>query len=234
MTLDPIKHKNILVQILIDIYTDTTIAPYLGFKGGTAAYLFHNLDRFSVDLDFDLLHSTKEEYVRERIEMILTSYGTIKESSRKKNNMFFLLAYNNKEKNAQNIKIDINRNLFGSEYEVRAFNGVSMIVMIQEDMFAHKLVAMHERIGETNRDIFDVCFFAKNNWGVTKQIIKTRTGLDCKEFLELCIKELEGLKDTNILKGLGEFLNEKQKAWARNRLILETLVQLKLRLEAEV
>jgi predicted nucleotidyltransferase component of viral defense system len=234
MTLDPIKHKNILVQILIDIYSDTTIAPYLGFKGGTAAYLFHNLERFSVDLDFDLLHLSKEEYVRERIEMILTSYGAIKDSSRKKNNMFFLLAYNNKEKNAQNIKIDINRNLFGSEYEVRAFNGVSMIVMIQEDMFAHKLVAMHERIGETNRDIFDVWFFAKNNWGVTKQIIKTRTGLEYKDFLELCINELEGLKDTNILKGLGELVNEKQKAWVKSRLVIETLVQLKLRLEAEV
>lgn len=233
MTLDPIKHKNILVQILIDIYSDTTIAPYLGFKGGTAAYLFHNLERFSVDLDFDLLHLSKEEYVRERIEMILTSYGAIKESSRKKNNMFFLLAYNNKEKNAQNIKIDINRNLFGSEYEVRAFNGVSMIVMIQEDMFAHKLVAMHERIGETNRDIFDVWFFAKNNWGVTKQIIKTRTGLEYKDFLELCINELEGLKDTNILKGLGELVNEKQKAWVKSRLIIETLVQLKLRIEVE-
>ncbi len=233
MTLDPIKHKNILVQILIDIYSDTTIAPYLGFKGGTAAYLFHNLERFSVDLDFDLLHLSKEEYVRERIEMILTSYGAIKDSSRKKNNMFFLLAYNNKEKNAQNIKIDINRNLFGSEYEVRAFNGVSMIVMIQEDMFAHKLVAMHERIGETNRDIFDVWFFAKNNWGVTKQIIKTRTGLEYKDFLELCINELEGLKDTNILKGLGELVNEKQKAWVKSRLIIETLVQLKLRIEVE-
>ena len=51
------KHKNILLQILKDIYTDTSIAPFLGFKGGTAALLFYDLPRNSVDLD--LIYLTK-------------------------------------------------------------------------------------------------------------------------------------------------------------------------------
>ena len=55
MALDTAKHKNILIKILKDIYTDATISPILGFKGGTAATFFYDLDRFSVDLDFDLL-----------------------------------------------------------------------------------------------------------------------------------------------------------------------------------
>ena len=41
--------------ILKDIYADITINSLLGFKGGTCAYFFYNLPRFSVDLDFDLL-----------------------------------------------------------------------------------------------------------------------------------------------------------------------------------
>ncbi len=45
MTLDYSKHKNILLQILKDIYSDTSIAPYLGFKGGTAAMMFYDLPR---------------------------------------------------------------------------------------------------------------------------------------------------------------------------------------------
>ena len=49
------EHKNILVRIVKDIYTDNTLGPLLGFKGGTAAMLLYELDRFSVDLDFDLL-----------------------------------------------------------------------------------------------------------------------------------------------------------------------------------
>ena len=61
MTIDYAKHKNILLQILKDIYSDATAAPYLGFKGGTAAHLFYDLNRDSVDLDFDLLDENKEK-----------------------------------------------------------------------------------------------------------------------------------------------------------------------------
>jgi len=49
------KHRFYLTQILTDIYSDRELARCLGFKGGTALMLFHNLPRFSVDLDFDLL-----------------------------------------------------------------------------------------------------------------------------------------------------------------------------------
>ena len=234
MTLNYGIHKNILVQILIDIYSDTTISPYLGFKGGTAAYLFYGLDRYSVDLDIDILDESKEDYVFEQIEKILRKYGEVKESRKKRYNLIFLLSYDNKEKNAQNVKIEINRRSFGSKYDVRAFNGISMLVMIKEDMFAHKLVAMHERLGETNRDIFDVWFFSKNNWEINKEIVEQRMKMPYKEFLEVCIKELEDMDNNNILHGLGELITEKQKAWVKSKLKLETIIQLKLRLESEI
>ena len=54
------KHQLIMGQILKDIYTDTLISSLLGFKGGTCAYFFYELDRFSVDLDFDLIQVSKE------------------------------------------------------------------------------------------------------------------------------------------------------------------------------
>jgi hypothetical protein len=233
MTLNYSIHKNILVQILIDIYSDTTISPYLGFKGGTAAYLFYGLDRYSVDLDIDILDESKEDYIFEQIEKIVRKYGEVKESQKKRYNLIFLLSYENKAKNAQNVKIEINRRQFGSKYDVRAFNGVSMLVMIKEDMFAHKLVAMHERFGETNRDIFDVWSFSKNNWEINKEIVEKRTGMSYKKFLEVCIKELEDMDNNDILKGLGELVTEKQKAWIKSKLKLETIIQLKLRLESE-
>ena len=78
MTLNVSIHKNILLQILKDIYSDTAIAPVLGFKGGTAAFMFHGLSRFSVDLDFDLLDDAQEENVFVKIEQIAKKYGTIK------------------------------------------------------------------------------------------------------------------------------------------------------------
>jgi predicted nucleotidyltransferase component of viral defense system len=153
MSLDINKHKNIFIKILKDIYTDNTIGPVLGFKGGTAAYLFHNLKRFSVDLDFDLLEPEKEDYVFEKIEKIISGYGKIKTKRKKRYTLFFEMSYADKD---HNIKIEINRRNFGSKYEVINYYGISMKVMLREDMFANKIAAMYERIEKTNRDIYDV------------------------------------------------------------------------------
>ena len=233
MTLNTTTHKNILIKILKDIYTDSTIGPLLGFKGGTAVYLFYNLNRFSVDLDFDLLDAEKEDYVFEQIKKILENYGTIKEAEKKRFNLFYVLAYDEKVPGAQNIKVEINRREFGSKYEVKSYLGISMKVMVKEDMLAHKLCAMYERIGKTNRDIFDVYFFLKDNWPVNKQIVEKRTGMTYKEFLQKNIELLEKTTDRNIFSGMGELLDEKQKAWVKSKLRTETIFLMKLALDNE-
>lgn len=233
MTLDSTTHRNILLKILKDIYTDSTIGPILGFKGGTAAYLFYGLNRFSVDLDFDLIDIEKEDYVFERIKNILEHYGTLKEAKKKRFNLFYILAYEDKNPGAQNVKVEINRREFGSKYAVKSHLGISMKVMVREDMFAHKLCAMYERINKTNRDIFDVWYFLQNEWPVNKKIVEDRTGMSFKKFLQKCIDLLEKMTDQDILAGMGELLDAKQKDWARAKLRTETLFLLKLKLENE-
>lgn len=233
MALDTAKHKNVLIKILKDIYADATISPILGFKGGTAATFFYNLDRFSVDLDFDLLDSDKEDYVFDRVKAIIENYGKLKEARKKRFNLFYILSYDDKDINAQNVKVEINRREFGSKYSVESFLGISMQVMVKEDMVAHKLCAMFERIGKTNRDIFDVQFFLSHDWPVNKKIVEDRMGVSYGEFLEKCIDVMEKFDDNNILSGMGELLTEKQKAWTKAKLKSEALFSLRLALEKE-
>lgn len=233
MALNIAKHKSILLKILKDIYTDPAIGPILGVKRGTAAYLFYGLNRFSVDLDFDLLEGNKEQHVFGRLKEILSGYGVVKEAREKRYNLFFLLSYDQKEIGAQNIKVEINLRNFGSNYEIMAYLGISMKVMAKRDMAAHKLVAMYERIGKTNRDIFDIWYFLNNNWPVNKTIVEKRTALAYKEFLIKCIDALEKSSDRNILSGMGELLDAKQKSWAKSKLRPETIFLLKLALENE-
>lgn len=231
MPLDIIKHKNILIKILKDIYTDTAIGPILGFKDGTAAYLFYGLKRFSADLDFDLLDPEKEDFVFERIRKILEAYGTVKKADKKRFNLFYVLSYANKAEGAQNIKVEINRRDFGSRYEVKSYLGISMKVMVQEDMAAHKLVAMYERLGKTNRDIFDARYFLQNDWPINKEIVEKRTKMSFKDFLKKCIGLLEKIEERHILAGMGELLDEKTKAWAKKNLKKDLLFLLKLKIE---
>jgi hypothetical protein len=108
-----------------------------------------------------------------------------------------------------------------------------MKVMVVEDMFAHKLVAMYERMGKANRDIFDVWFFAEKNWPINAEIIRKRTDMPFKDFLQKCIGMLEKLPNRSILAGIGELLDVKQKDWVRIKLKSEAVFQLKLMLEHE-
>ncbi|MFA4831459.1 MAG: nucleotidyl transferase AbiEii/AbiGii toxin family protein [Patescibacteria group bacterium] len=230
MTVDYSKHKNILLQILKDIYSNTSISPYLGFKGGTAAHLFYGLNRDSFDLDFDLLDESKEQMVFEKIQKIAESYGKVIDSKIKKFNLLIVISYDTK---SQNIKIEVNRRDFGSKFEVKTLLGISMLVMIPEDMFAHKLMAMLERIGKTSRDIYDVWYFLKNNWPINKEIVKRRSGVSFKEALQKCVDQIEKMADRNLLVGLGESLSEPQKDWARAKLKSETIFLFKARAESE-
>lgn len=227
MTLDISTHKTILFQILKEIYSDTTLSPFLGFKGGTAALLFYGLDRFSVDLDFDILDESREEPIFEKVLKIATKYGTVKESFKKRYNLFILLSYDDK---SRNIKIEINRRHFGSRYEIKTHLGVSMQVMKLEDMVAHKLMAMHERIGETSRDIYDVWFFLQKRYPINKKIVEERANETYDTLVKRCIDQLEKMNNRHILQGIGELLTPKQKDWVRAKLREETISLLKLQL----
>lgn len=231
MTLDIPIHKKILTAILKDIYGDTTLSTFLGFKGGTAASFFYELDRFSVDLDFDLLGVGKDDFVFEKVKKILEQYGTVKDASKKRYNLFYLLSYDGKMPSANNVKVEINRRNFGSRYHGMSYLGISMNVMVKEDMVAHKLVAMYERFGKTNRDIFDVWFFLKHNWQINDAIIMKRTAMPVKVFLKRCIELLENMDNSTILAGLGELLTPKQKVWAKAHLREDAIFHLKLLLE---
>ena len=230
MTLDYSKHKAILLQILKDIYSDTSIAPHLGFKGGTAALLFYGLNRNSVDLDFDLLDENKETEVFEKIQKITASYGTVTDSHIKRFNLLNVISY---APGAQKIKIEVNRRNFGSRYELKTLLGISMLVMEKPDAYAHKLMAMYERVGKTSRDIFDVYFFEKKGWEINKTIVEARSGMSFKDTLVKCIELLEKMDNRHILDGLGELLTEPQKDWVRAKLKEETVFLLKVRLESE-
>ncbi len=229
-SLNAARHKTILLQILKEIYSDTSIASVLGFKGGTAAFLFYGLERFSVELDFDLLDETKAEYVFAKVEQIASHYGTVQEAQRKRNTLLAVLSY---ESGASHIKIEINLRSFGSRFEILTYLGVSMLVMVREDMFAHKLMAMYERIGKTSRDIYDVWFFLKSHWGINKGIVEQRAKIPFTDLVLKCISQLKKLSDRSILSGLGELLTPGQKDWARASLRKDTIFLLNVLVEGD-
>lgn len=225
------KHQLIMGQVLKDIYTDVTISPLLGFKGGTCAYFFYNLPRFSVDLDFDLLvvNEENQKLVLAKIVTILSKYGQIKDQYIKRFTVFALLSYGDDD---HNIKIEINvRKLaenIKDHYEIKEFLGISMFVAKKDYLFAGKLSALTLRNETAMRDIFDIYHFAKSNWDINAEVIKERTGKTTKEYLADCVFFIEKVKDNQMLQGLGELVDgEKEKEWIRTHLKTDSIFMLK-------
>jgi predicted nucleotidyltransferase component of viral defense system len=219
------KHKFVLIEILKDIYTDKDLGPILGFKGGTAIYLFYNLPRFSVDLDLNLLDIKKKKLVFEKIRKILSKYGTVKDAREKRFTLFYLLSYGEK---SANVKVEISKRKFPDQYEVLNYLGIPMLVIKREDMFAHKLVTLLERKNIANRDLFDLWFFLSEKFSINKDLVEFRTKEKFNEYLRRCVRAIENVDDRYILQGMGEILDESKKAWTRQNLKKELLFLMKL------
>lgn len=225
---DPIKHKTVLINILTKIYAEVELRTALGFKGGTAAMMFYDLPRMSVDLDFDLLKEDKKNLVFEKIKMIIRSFGEIYDATEKRFTLFFLLSY---EKGKQAVKIEISKRKGGNNFEFKNYLGISMLVIKQKDAAAGKLAALLTRKKLAARDVFDTWYFLKNNWPINELIVKEKTGFFLKQAFNQAIERLGTIKQNEILQGLGELLDGKQKDWVRDDLLKETIFWLKFNLK---
>ena len=216
------KHKQVLTQVLLDIIK--SLGSKLAFKGGTAAMLFYDLPRMSLDLGFDLLENLNDENI-DSLKEILGKYGIVKEYRDKKYTIFFLLDY---EKYFPNIKIEINKRVWKNNvYDLVRFLGIEIKIADKTSSFSNKLVALSERRTIAARDLFDVHYFFKLGYSINENLIKERTNKSLNEYLSYLkkfIKKHYTIK--NVLSGLGEVLDEDQKKWAKNHLLDETIKEI--------
>ncbi len=224
------QHTVILVEILKDIYSDPDLRIILGFKGGTAAMLFYDLPRLSVDLDFDLLDGDKKELVLQKMTAILENHGTLRQALEKRYTLFFLISY---EKGEHTIKVEISKRPSLSGFHEQSYLGIPVLVMKKADMVANKLSALLTRQKFAMRDVFDIWFFLKHKWSINSAVVMEKTSLSLSQGLGQAEKQVHSLKKAQLLQGLGELLDEKQKEWVRSKLVEEVTFYLRLYQEVD-
>ena len=216
-------HKQILIKMLVDIFKK--FGGRLGFKGGTCAYLFYDLPRISLDLDFDLLSPFEKKDV-DSLRAILAKKGMIRDFRDKRFTIFFLLAY---EKDAPNIKIEFNKRVWkNNTYKTIWFLGVEMRIADESTVLTNKLIALSDRRMPVARDLFDGYYLLKLGFKLNDKLIMERTGKTLEEYIEFLIPFVERTYNSrNILQGLGEVLEDKQKGWVKKELTGEMVKELK-------
>lgn len=214
--IDKSKHKQIMLRILHDIYSNNYLKDKLIFKWWTAFYLFYSLDRFSTDLDFDLLEWADEKKIIQEIKKISTKYSEIKDLYNKRYTIFFLLSYWWLD---HNIKIEINKRWISWDYEIKNLIWINILVLKIWSLTANKLIALTNRSSLANRDLYDIDFIFKNNLEIDENIIELRTWLTLKQYFQKCLIFLNDIPlKYSILDWLGTVLDEKQKFYVKNKL----------------
>ena len=150
------KHKLYMLRILKDVFNDPELSQILVFKGDTSLMFFYQLPRFSVDLDFNILDITQKEMAYQKLREIALKYGRIADEQLKHNDPLVVLDY---EKGEQKLKLELSTRFFDNHYELKNLAGTNIPVMVEPDIFAHKLCALLDRDGMTGHDVFDIHSF---------------------------------------------------------------------------
>lgn len=220
--LDKQKHKFLLMSILLDISKDNLLKSYLVFKWWTSLFLLYGLDRFSTDLDFDLIENEdNSKEILSKLKNILSKYGIIKDNFIKRNTIFLLLSYWEID---HNIKIEISTRWVSWEYELKNFMWIKLNVLNIDYLTANKFITLTNRNKIANRDIYDIHFILKNNFAINKEQIKKITWKSYEDYILYMIQFLEKLWESyNILDWLWVTLDQKQKNFVKKNLINETI-----------
>ena len=221
--MDTNKHKFFMLQLLKDIFSDALLSSVLAFKGGTASMFFHNLPRFSTDLDYNLLDSDKEKEAYKRLRRIVLKYGNIHDEAIKHYGIIIVLDYGIGERK---LKIEISNRLYDNHYEILNYLGLQMRVMVKEDMFAHKLCALLDRTEITSRDVFDCWFFLKERTSINKAIVESRMGMSIEQYIDKCIERVKDISEKSLISGLGELTDGEMKNFVRKGLKNELIILL--------
>lgn len=188
-----IKHKNQLYILLKEILQDPLLSQNLMFKGGTYASLRGVLDRFSIDLDFDLPEKSKKEDIRKRCYEIFKKLSLeIKDESRR--HLQFFLKYQAPEGERNTLKLEINDDVSKyNEYEKVLLEQVNMYCNGHklDTMFANKLFACKARYDKNGkiagRDFYDIYKFFLQGLSINEKVVEERSGMEYVNYLKSLI-----------------------------------------------
>lgn len=183
-------HKAVMYRILSSIACDPELSQQVYFKGGTCASMLGFLDRFSIDLDFDLKVNVDKIPLRKRFRAIISELDmTIDRTSSRE--LFFILKYKAPNIDRNTLKVSIvDTQLKSNVYNPQFFSEIGRYLNCQtiETMFANKLVALIDRYEKhkklAGRDLYDIHHFFLNGYRYENNVIIERRNMASVVYLE--------------------------------------------------
>lgn len=171
-------HKTYLYRLLMGIIDDRLLSRSLYLKGGTCAALAGWLDRFSLDLDFDLSPKADKAAIRKSLRVLYTSLGF---SMKEEHGLFFILQYPAQAGGRNSIKVSVMTDVVHTNQYAPVFlSDIQRYALCQtrDTMVANKLVAPMDRYEKyktiAGRDIYDIHYYLSHGFSFRGEIIRER------------------------------------------------------------
>ena len=230
---EDVMHKSYLNRLLIEIIDQPALLQNLAFKGGSCAAMLGYLDRFSIDLDFDVLKNADEAALRQEFHQVF-DYLDLKVAEELDRALMFRLRYPSEPGKRKSLKVSASSPpVKANKYQVQYLLEIDRMMTCQtiETMFANKLVAVTDRYNLhrtiAGRDIYDIHHFFVNGYSFNAAVINERTGLESQEYLRKLSDFIRAhVTQTIINEDLNTLLPNKQFQQIRKVLIPETLAML--------
>jgi len=234
---EDVFHKIQLFRLLKNII-DSDISKYVYFKGGTAASMLGFLDRFSIDLDFDLEKNASKKEIDTKLKNIFQKLD-LEIDKKSSKTLCYVLKYQSKSGLRNSIKLSFIDNIYKSNiYKPQYLFEIDRFVNCQtiETMFANKLVALSDRYKKTKtiagRDLYDIHHFFINGYKYNEAIIKERTGKKTADYFKSLIKFIDKKVNNKIIdQDLNFLLSIDRFKKIRSILKSETMMLLKHEIE---
>jgi len=189
-------HKLQLYRLLIAVLDNRKLAQNIYFKGGSCAAMLGWLDRFSLDLDFDLNPQANKDLLRKILTSVFKKLNfEIKEQNPK--SLFFILRYQTRLPDGQakfNLRNTLKLGIIDYQVQANDYQALFLaeidryaVCQTKETMVANKLVSLTDRFEKykviAGRDLYDIHYFLSRGYSYKKEVIEERKKTSVNKYL---------------------------------------------------
>ncbi|MGD8765779.1 MAG: nucleotidyl transferase AbiEii/AbiGii toxin family protein [Desulfobacteraceae bacterium] len=203
--------ENTIIEV-IQILAKSEAGSNIAFKGGTALKLFHNLPRYSEDIDYDSLLKTSPQKLMEIIKSAIAKRRwEITDDAVKYHTVLLELRFAGPERNFR-VKIEISTREKELKTTIESLRGVPVLTLEPSFLMTEKLITFVER--QAGRDIFDAWFILNNAYALDEPMIIKNFG-DNKRFFRVILGVINNIESTKMLRDTGKLLSLDHRNWIK-------------------
>jgi len=203
--------ENTIIEV-VQTVAKSEAGSHLAFKGGTALKLFHDLPRYSEDIDYDFLGKISPQTMMDILKSaVAKKKWEVTDDAVKYNTILLELRFAGPERNFR-VKIEISTREKELKTTIQSLRGVPVLTLEPSFLMTEKLITFVQR--QAGRDIFDAWFILNNAFPLDETMLVDNFG-GHTNFFSTLLGLIQKADSKKILRDTGKLLSVDQRNWVK-------------------